>query len=89
MGMLYSVVKTKLPEKMLQDYCSWLENKYRSATLKSLCEWASQKSRHAIAAEEDVKGINFMQQRKDENLDRRKLRLLTHVKVSVRCLFKG
>ena len=43
MGMLYSVVKTKLPEKMLQDYYHWLENKYRSATLKSLCEWASQK----------------------------------------------
>ena len=45
MGMLYSVVKTKLPEKMLQDYYGWLENKYRSATLKSLCEWASQKSK--------------------------------------------
>ena len=28
MGMLYSVVKTKLPEKMLQDYYGWLENKY-------------------------------------------------------------
>ena len=76
MGMLYGMVKTKLPEKMLQDYYGWLENKYRSETLKSLCEWASQKSRHA--AEEDVKGINFMQQRKDGNLDRMKLRKKKH-----------
>ena len=43
MVLLYSVVKTKVPEKMLQDYYGFLENKYRSATLKSLCEWASQK----------------------------------------------
>ena len=78
MGMLYSMVKTKLPEKMLQDYYGWLENKYRSATLKSLCEWASQKSRHGITTEEDVKGINFMQQRKDANLDRMKLRKKKH-----------
>ena len=28
MGMLHSMVKTKLPEKMLQDYYGWLENKY-------------------------------------------------------------
>ena len=51
-GMLYSVVNTKLPEKMLYG---WLENKYQSATLKSLCEWASQKSRHATAADEDIR----------------------------------
>ena len=30
------------------------------------------------AAEEDVKGINFMQQRKDANLDRMKLRKKKH-----------
>ena len=73
-----SVVKTKLPEKTLQGYYGWLENKYRSATLKSLCEWASQNSRHAIAAKKDVTGINFMQQRKDGNLDRMKLRKKKH-----------
>ena len=78
MGILYGVVKTKLPEKMLQDYYGLLENKYRSATLKSLCEWASQRSRHTIAVEEDVKGINFMQQRKNRNLDRMKLRKKKH-----------
>ena len=78
MGMLHSVVKTKLSEKMLQDYYGWLENKCQSATLKSLCEWASQMSRHAIAAEKDVKGINFMQQRKDGNLDKMKLRKKKH-----------
>ena len=63
---------------MLKDYYGWLENKYRSPTLKSLCEWAFQKSRHAIAKEEDVKGINFMQQMMDCNLDRMKLRKKKH-----------
>ena len=63
-GMLYSVVKTTLPEKMLQDYYGWLDNKYRSATLKSLCEWASQKSRHAIATQEDVKESTLCNKRR-------------------------
>lgn len=77
-GMLYSVVKTKLPEKMLQNYYGWLEDKYRPATLKSLCDWASQKARHSIAAEEDVKGINVLQQKKEGNDDRMKLRKKKH-----------
>ena len=37
-GMLYSVVKTKLPERMLERYYGWLENRYRPASLKSLSE---------------------------------------------------
>ena len=32
-GMLYSVVKTKLPERMLERYYGWLENRYRPASL--------------------------------------------------------
>ena len=55
-GMLYSIVKTKLPERRLERYYGWLENRYRPANLKSLSEWAMLQAKYTSSAE-DVKGI--------------------------------
>ena len=66
-GMLYSVVKTKLPDRVLERYYGWLENRYRPASLKSLSEWAMLQAKYTSAAEEDVKGIIHTELKKEEN----------------------
>ena len=65
-GMLYSVVKTKLPERILERYYGWLENRYRPTNLKSLSKWAMLQAKYTSAAE-DVTGIIRTELKKEEN----------------------
>ena len=52
--MLYSVEKTKLPERMLERYYGWLKNRHRPANLKSLSKWVMLQAKYTSPAEEDA-----------------------------------
>ena len=65
--MLYSVVKTKQPERMMEKCYGWFKNRYRPANLKSLSEWAMLQAKYTSVAEKDVKGIICTEVKKEEN----------------------